>query len=255
MSVTTIADILNPVVPPDSPVQYPLRGTVKIAWPAKPGDGNFSASQGFVLQDNTGEITVYWSETTGQPFVPVSQGESIEICARMNAKNKLGGAFKKVAGPNTKKPGEPQLKVYGSHLQRVGAAPAGHHPASAQQGTSPAWRAFEEGFAGARSVQDPPWMNDKLPAGDRMTAYMNRPPDSIPAPRQPGKLFEGEARELWARNFRALAALFGYRDDPLSTLAPHAVEVLAAASTTILIGIQRGDILRQPQGEDDDLGF
>lgn len=249
MSITTIADILNPVVPPDSPVQYPLRGTVKIAWPAQTNERG--SSQGFVLEDASGsELRVYWYEDKSGPLVPIQKGEQIEICARMNGKNKLGGAFKKLSGAQSKNPGQPQLAVYGSHLQRVGAAPAGHHPASAQ----PAHQSAPQ-----RSIQDPPWMNDKLPADDRMTAYMNRSPASVPAPRhaiQPGKLFENEARELWARNFRALAALFGYRDDdPLSTLAPHAVEVLAAASTTILIGIQRGDILRQPQGEDDDLGF
>lgn len=256
MSVTTVADILNPVVPPDGPVQYPLRGSVTRAYPAEDKNGK-GLSQAFTLKDATGEIRVYYYERQGEIYQPVLAGENIEICAQVDGRGKLGGAFKKLSGALSKAPGTPQIYVYGARLSRLNGSapvPAGAHPASAQPQMPPTWQAAQ------RMSDGPP--SGQAPAATVQAAQQfvrQQPPLLAPT----GKPSETEARQLWARNFHALAALFGYPDqqmDLVANLPPHFATLLAAASTTMLIGIQQGNILRDPVspqggGFDEELGF
>jgi hypothetical protein len=267
MSVTTIADLLNPIVPPDSPVQYPLRGRITKAWDVQEDTTgqNRGRSQGFTLTDETGDIGGYYYERQGEIYQPLLAGEVVEICAKIGGKGKLGGAFKKLTGAQCKTPGSPRVYVYGACLSRIG--PAGGAYAQAQPATSGGHPAPAQ--AQRQAVPDPAWMSEPAPPHQPASPPADtwHPASGVPAQFRPqpatptGKLTETEARELWVRNFHGLASLFGYPDrqvELVAELPPHFATLLAAASTTMLIGIQRGDILRDPiqgGGFDEELGF
>lgn len=216
-------------------------GTVKTAYNVR--EGEYGPWQSFVLQDATGEITVAYSGSKDKPFSPVKRGDQVRLFSSLNGKNQKVGLKK------SSYDGKAQLKCF--NLQNA-SAPAstqpqvyGQQPAPApQQRQDPAWMT-DTGTLAAPAVIGGVSYPQGTPGSVIQQAAQNRPQgQQAPSPART-KLGESEARRLWLRQVYELGAAYGdvgTHEEIAGKLPAHVFTAIAAFATSVLIGVQRGDI-------------
>lgn len=209
-------------------------GTVKNFYPPKAGE--YGPMQNLVLGDETGEIQVMISGRQGDPLTalpPIQRGDMLTLFSSVNSKNQRVGLVKKSYD------GRAQLKVSASNV-RNSSAPVATQPQA--YGQAPGLASIDGGtYPAALSMLGEP-VYQPMPGMAPPLTMREVKPQQTPSRT---KLGESEVRRLWLRQVYELGGAFvdvGEYSDLATKLPAHVFIECCKAATTILMGIQKGDI-------------